>query len=76
MPLDNQGVSCAQKTQQERDEAFEELVKLEREVMLWERKITLEKEMQRAIDPSIGQASWHHLHRLADVQRSPGVSRR
>ncbi|KAL8270017.1 hypothetical protein Esti_006050 [Eimeria stiedai] len=36
----------------ERDETLEELVSLERQVMLWERKITLEKEMQSAIDPS------------------------
>ena len=46
-----------QKTEQERDECLEELLNLEQQVLLWERKITLEKEMQIAIDPSIGQVS-------------------
>ncbi|KAL8431120.1 hypothetical protein Efla_004641 [Eimeria flavescens] len=46
-----------EKTQKERDAVLEELVDLERQVMLWERKIVLEKEMQSAIDPSVGQAS-------------------
>jgi coiled-coil domain-containing protein 40 len=30
-------------------------VKAERQILLWERKITLEKEMQDALDPTIGQ---------------------
>ncbi|OEH77149.1 hypothetical protein cyc_01779 [Cyclospora cayetanensis] len=43
------------KTEEERDTCLEEILSLESQVMLWERKITLEKEMQMAIDPSIGQ---------------------
>merc|ERR1719316_1268123 len=35
---------------------MEEIVESERQVMLWERKIHLEKEMQEALDPSVGQA--------------------
>lgn len=30
-------------------------MKAERQILLWERKITLEKEMQDALDPTIGQ---------------------
>jgi len=30
-------------------------VQAERQILLWERKITLEKEMQDALDPTIGQ---------------------
>jgi hypothetical protein len=29
-------------------------VEAERQILLWERKITLEKEMQEALDPTIG----------------------
>merc|ERR1712060_419479 len=34
----------------------QEILEAERQVLLWERKITLEKEMQEALDPNIGQA--------------------
>merc|ERR1719327_1977171 len=40
----------------EKDMMMEEIVEAERQVMLWERKIHLEKEMQEALDPSVGQA--------------------
>merc|ERR1719171_505816 len=40
----------------EKDAMMEEIVEAERQVMLWERKIHLEKEMQEALDPSVGQA--------------------
>merc|ERR1719172_61891 len=40
----------------ERGAMMEEIVESERQVMLWERKIHLEKEMQEALDPSVGQA--------------------
>merc|ERR1719424_2502163 len=40
----------------EKEAMMEEIVESERQVMLWERKIHLEKEMQEALDPSIGQA--------------------
>ena len=32
-----------------------EIVEAERQILLWERKIQLEKEMQDALDPTIGQ---------------------
>lgn len=31
-----------------------EIVEAERQILLWERKIQLEKEMQDALDPTIG----------------------
>merc|ERR1719359_1407432 len=34
----------------------QDIIEAERQVLLWERKITLEKEMQEALDPNIGQA--------------------
>jgi len=34
----------------------QEILEAERQVLLWERKITLEREMQEALDPNIGQA--------------------
>ena len=32
----------------------EEVIEAEKQVMLWERKIALEREMQQALDPSVG----------------------
>ena len=32
-----------------------EIVECERQILLWERKYQLEKEMQDVIDPSVGQ---------------------
>lgn len=34
----------------------QDILESERQILLWERKITLEKEMQQALDPNIGQA--------------------
>merc|ERR1719262_1371543 len=34
----------------------QDILEAERQVLLWERKISLEKEMQEALDPNIGQA--------------------
>lgn len=34
----------------------QDILESERQVLLWERKITLEKEMQAALDPNVGQA--------------------
>merc|ERR1711879_532986 len=41
---------------QEKAQMMQDLLESERQVLLWERKITLEKEMQEALDPNIGQA--------------------
>eukprot|EP00921_Rhytidocystis_pertsovi_P026048 GHVQ01042058.1.p2 GENE.GHVQ01042058.1~~GHVQ01042058.1.p2 ORF type:complete len:883 (-),score=174.94 GHVQ01042058.1:4520-7168(-) len=52
----------------EQETMQEDLLEAERQIMLWERKISLEKEMQEALDPSIGQAEAHamkkEIHRM------------
>jgi len=46
----------------------EEIIEAERQVMLWERKIHLEREMQEALDPEVGQveaqAMKKEIHRM------------
>merc|ERR1719201_1784481 len=57
-----------QKVKQDKEEGTSEILEAERQVMLWERKITLEKEMQEALDPSVGQvestAMKKEIHRM------------
>ena len=40
---------------EEKAELMNEIVECERQILLWERKYQLEKEMQDVIDPSVGQ---------------------
>merc|ERR1719188_1943401 len=40
----------------EKEQMTSDILEAERQVLLWERKITLEREMQEALDPNIGQA--------------------
>jgi chromosome segregation ATPase len=46
----------------------QDILESERQVLLWERKITLEKEMQQALDPNVGQsdsaAMKKEIHRM------------
>merc|ERR1719478_685639 len=46
----------------------QDILEAERQVLLWERKISLEKEMQQALDPNIGQsdasAMQKEIHRM------------
>merc|ERR1712151_624542 len=44
------------RVKEEKGNMTSEVLEAERQVLLWERKITLEKEMQEALDPNIGQA--------------------
>merc|ERR1719221_1555538 len=44
------------RVKEEKSNMTSEVLEAERQVLLWERKITLEKEMQEALDPNIGQA--------------------
>lgn len=39
----------------EKDRLFEDIVETERQIMLWEKKIQLERETQAALDPEYGQ---------------------
>lgn len=45
-----------QAVKEEKDRMTNDILESERQVLLWERKIALEKEMQEALDPNIGQA--------------------
>merc|ERR1719392_9503 len=40
----------------EKNQMNQDILESERQVLLWERKITLEKEMQAALDPNVRQA--------------------
>ena len=39
---------------EEKEQISEEVVEAEKQIMLWQRKIHLEQEMQEALDPSVG----------------------
>mmetsp|Transcript_42164 Transcript_42164/g.40402 ORF Transcript_42164/g.40402 Transcript_42164/m.40402 type:complete len:151 (+) Transcript_42164:1848-2300(+) len=41
---------------EEKADILQEIVEAERQILLWERKIQLEKEMQDALDPNFGQS--------------------
>jgi chromosome segregation ATPase len=45
-----------EKVKNEKTEMLENIMECERQVLLWERKISLEREMQDALDPNVGQA--------------------
>jgi chromosome segregation ATPase len=51
-----------------KDELLDEIMEAERQLLLWEKKIQLEKETQAALDPSVGQGEVHamekEIHRM------------
>lgn len=53
---------------EEKAELMNEIVECERQILLWERKFQLEKEMQEALDPNVGQSEIEdlkkELHRM------------
>lgn len=53
---------------EEKADILAEIVEAERQILLWERKIQLEKEMQDALNPNIGQveivAMRKEIHRM------------
>jgi len=57
-----------QKLKEEKADVLAEIVESERQILLWQRKIQLEKEMQDALDPNIGQqeivAMKKEIHRM------------
>lgn len=46
---------------EEKAELMNEIVECERQILLWERKYQLEKEMQEALDPNVGQSEIEEL---------------
>ena len=69
--LENESIKLENQIQSLRDEKADilaEIVEAERQILLWERKIQLENEMQDALDPNIGQteivAMKKEIHRM------------
>lgn len=60
--------SRIERSKEEKRDVMAEIVETERHVMLWERKLQLEKEMQEAIDPDVGNevvaAMRKEIHRM------------
>ncbi len=44
------------KTKENKSDLLNEIVECEKHILLWERKIQLEREMQEALDPNVGQS--------------------
>lgn len=44
-----------EKLRKEKAQILEETMECERQILLWERKIELEREMQETLDPNVGQ---------------------
>ena len=56
--LENQSIKLENQISQlkeQKAEILSEIVQAERQILLWERKIQLEKDMQDSLDPTIGQ---------------------
>ncbi|KAJ9514439.1 hypothetical protein QJQ45_012419 [Haematococcus lacustris] len=47
--------SQIEESRQSKRDVLSEMVEVERQVMLWERKLLLEKEMREVLDPTVGQ---------------------
>lgn len=52
---------------EQKNQLLEDILEAERQVMLWEKKILLEKETQEALDPEYGQAEVAGAWRLFSV---------
>lgn len=54
--------------QNRKKDIMAEIVEVERQIMLWERKIQLQREMMEAVDPSVGEdvvgAMQKEIHRM------------
>ena len=44
------------KIREQKAELMNEIVECERQILLWERKYQLEKEMQETLDPNVGKS--------------------
>merc|ERR1719146_241759 len=60
--------STIESVKEEKADMTSNILEAERQVMLWERHIILEKEMQEALDPAVGQvestAMQKEIHRM------------
>ncbi len=69
--LENESIRLENQINQlkaEKASILEDVVQAERQILLWDRKISLQKEMQEALDPEIGQkdivAMRKEIHRM------------
>lgn len=49
------------KIREEKAELMNQIVECERQILLWERKYQLEKEMQQTLDPNVGKSEIEEL---------------
>lgn len=49
------------KIREEKADLMNEIIECERQILLWERKYQLEREMQEALDPNVGQSEIEEL---------------
>lgn len=49
------------KIKQDKQKILDDIVEAERQILLWERKIQLESEMQKTIDPNVGQKEMQEM---------------
>ncbi|KAF0697615.1 Aste57867_11705 [Aphanomyces stellatus] len=48
---------------QEKQQLLDQIIEVERQIMLWEKKIQIEKETQAALDPEVGQAEAKNMEK-------------
>ncbi|RQM21170.1 hypothetical protein B5M09_010247 [Aphanomyces astaci] len=53
----------ANSIKQEKQMLLDQIIEVERQIMLWEKKIQIEKETQAALDPEVGQAEAKNMER-------------
>ena len=64
--LESETIDTQEKIKDEEDsksQCCDEIVETERQVLLWEKKLQLEKEMREALDPNIGQSEVKEMER-------------
>jgi coiled-coil domain-containing protein 40 len=54
---------CVEEMKREKGKLLDEIMETERQALLWEKKIQLDKETKAALDPSIGQAETQEMER-------------
>jgi CII-binding regulator of phage lambda lysogenization HflD len=53
-----------QEAKQQKASLLDEIVEAERQLLMWEKKIQLEKETQAALDPNVGTSEIHAMEKV------------
>lgn len=53
---------------EEKNSIIEQIEENERQILLWEKKTVLEKEMQKALDPNIGKKEILELEKIIHLK--------